>query len=132
MICRAEARPLSEIPQEGPGFSRGWLQLFPHRRATHRQIAAIVALDENTQRVAALARVEPARRGADAPFPRERPCTRTGANAALLDRSIAGGLNRRLDVLGANVQPANVIEAAIVGFADQRIHRSHLRVARLR
>ena len=37
-----------------------------------------------------------------------------------------------IDVLGPDVQPANVVEPAVVGFADQRVDRSHLGVAGLR
>ncbi len=36
-----------------------------------------------------------------------------------------------MHVIGPNVQAANVVQAAVVGLANQRVHRSHVRVARL-
>ncbi len=66
------------------------------------------------------------------PIPPFHPNARVPVPAPTLPSSTAPSLrrgDRRSHVVGPHVQPANVVEAAVVGFADERVDGSHVGVA---
>ncbi len=99
-----------------------------YRHTGNREIAAEVRLRENADRVA---RRDLPRRRADAAFPTERNRPGAGAHGALGDGPALRIANRIQDVLGLDVQAANVVQPAIVGLPDDSVYRLHTLVARL-
>ena len=100
-------------------------ELSPHRHAVHREDAAEVRLDEDTQRVGAEALREAPRRRPDAALPAEGRRARARADRALRDRAAGRRPDRGEDVLAPQGKRADVVQATVVRLAHDRVHRAH-------
>jgi hypothetical protein len=118
-----EIRPLVSAP-------RRRLQRLVDRHPGDRQVAAEVGLREDADGVSGP--IQFARRRADAALPPVADGAGAGADGALGHRTASRSANRLEHVLARDVEAANVVQPAVVGFADQRVHRSDLLVAGLR
>ena len=63
------------------------------------------------------------------PFQPKHAVPVPAADAALGDRPALGGIDRLPDVLAVDVLAPDVVESAVVGFADQGVDRSYRLVA---
>src|SRR5688572_7874772 len=108
--------------------------LLAHGNAGYPEVAAgaVVALHEHADRVAALLRGKPARRGADATLEPVAHHSRPATDVALGHRSALGPIERADDVLGPNVEPVDVVQAPVVRLShDRQPPRLHPRLADL-
>ena len=105
---------------------------LPDRRAAHRQHAAVVRSAPARRRCS-----RRSARRACATRCRCRPSSRTPACRCRRRRCpprpapLVAAVERLEHVLRPHVLAANVVQAAVVGLADQRVHRSHVVVAGL-
>ena len=105
-------------------------QFLADGSACNREHTAEIRLHQNTDRVSTEIRRQATRRGPNAAFPAEdhRPGART--DIALLHRTALCVLDGGEHVVGRDVAAAYVAQVSVIGFADNRIDREHLLVAR--
>src|SRR5262249_52351895 len=100
-------------------------------RAAHCQRSTEVALQQHPKHVGAVALGQLARRSPDAAFPSKTFGASAGSDGSFFDRPGASVLNCFDDMGGADVHASDVVEAAVVGFADQRVDASYSFIAAL-
>ncbi len=91
-----------------------------HVDARDAQIVArsVVALDEDTDRVAAVLRTQASRGGADAALVAVADHPGAAADAAFLDRTAVRAVERAIDMLGLDVKAVDVVQPPVPGFCD--------------
>src|SRR5690242_968770 len=107
------------------------MELLPNRNTGDCEAAAKICLDQHSNCEAAFFFGEMTRACADSAFPSESDGALAGAYGPFFHGTTAGLAKRALHIFGANVESANVIEPAVVGFADDGIDATHFLVARL-
>jgi hypothetical protein len=104
-------------------------QLAPNRRAAHGEHSPEIRLHQHSDRVAAVARSGVPRGSSDPALPAIAHRARTCAHAAFRHRSATRCADRFDDVLAPHVHPANIVQAAVIGFPNQGVDRPHAFVA---
>ena len=101
-------------------ISRIFRYLLSHWHARDTQILphSVIALDQNTDRVATVFGGESARRSPDAAFEVVANHPGAAADIALGDEAGLRGIERVEGVLGFHVEAVDVVQPAIVGFRD--------------
>ncbi len=104
------------------------VQQFADRHAINVEHAAEVRLHQHAHGVAPERTRQFARSGADAALESERDRAGAGAHVALRDRAGFRRTNRVQHVPFGDVAAADVIQPAVVGFADDWVHGKHVGV----
>src|SRR5438046_3244255 len=107
------------------------MQLLPNGNAGNRETAPEICLDKDSDHEAAFFFGKMARTCSDAAFPAERDGSFAGANGSFFNGAASGFAQSERDVLGFDVEPADVVKPAIVGFTDERIEAAQVMVDRL-
>ena len=101
-------------------------ELDPDRSPGYRQHPAEVGLDQYSDRITAKRCRQPPRRCPYPPLEAESHGPGAGPNGSFVNRPAPSRFYRRQHIVFVNVTAANVVQIAVVGFADQRIHRAHV------
>lgn len=120
------------------------LQFLPNGNASDGEAAAEIGLHQDADGEAAFVFVflrvckykprtsETAGTRADSPFPAEGHGPRASADRAFFDRAVLGFAESAGNVVGLHVETTNVVEPAIVSFADERVGAGNVFIAGLR
>ena len=96
------------------------------------QIATIVRLHQDTDRIAALLFRQHAGTGADTALVAEGDCAGSSPDRALGNRAVRGGLDGLQHLLHGGEGLANIVQTAVIGLAHHGIQRGDALIARLR
>src|SRR5262249_38899179 len=102
------------------------------RNPCNGQIATEIRLGEHADHIWLTCGGHLARGRADAAFPSVADRSGAGADRAFRDWSCPCVLNRREHMLAGDMKATDVVQPAVVRFADERVHRTHLVVSGLR